>query len=193
MGCGQGAARTVLRRHARARRALACPVRGLDRRRERDLCHHLRSRGGCKHSGLCNPRADHAGRMVAHHRRLRCRLPVCGRGAMRQRRIVSVDARSACDGDRCDPYIAAGGGRQSGRDGGVGADRRGAARGRLAAVLRRSRCRPPGARSCDLAPLSESGRANPNPPDEPPPPPKGKRYAADFPANLFPWSREGEQ
>ena len=34
---------------------------------------------------------------------------------------------------------------------------------------------------------------NPNPPDEPSPPPKGKRYAADFPANLFPWSREGEQ
>ena len=34
---------------------------------------------------------------------------------------------------------------------------------------------------------------NPNPPDEPPQPPKGKRYAADFPANLFPWSREGEQ
>ena len=34
---------------------------------------------------------------------------------------------------------------------------------------------------------------NPNPPDEPPAPPKGKRYAADFPANLFPWSREGEQ
>ncbi|WP_426413569.1 DUF2189 domain-containing protein [Bradyrhizobium ganzhouense] len=34
---------------------------------------------------------------------------------------------------------------------------------------------------------------NPNPPDEPPPPPKGKRYAADFPANLFPWSREGGQ
>ncbi|MGY3459813.1 putative membrane protein [Bradyrhizobium sp. LM3.4] len=34
---------------------------------------------------------------------------------------------------------------------------------------------------------------NPNPPDEPPPPPKGRRYAADFPANLFPWSREGEQ
>ncbi|MCP3368395.1 DUF2189 domain-containing protein [Bradyrhizobium cajani] len=34
---------------------------------------------------------------------------------------------------------------------------------------------------------------NPNPPDEPPPPPQGKRYAADFPANLFPWSREREQ
>lgn len=33
---------------------------------------------------------------------------------------------------------------------------------------------------------------NPNPPDAPPPPRKGKRYAADFPANLFPWSREGE-
>lgn len=33
---------------------------------------------------------------------------------------------------------------------------------------------------------------NPNPPDAPPPLRKGKRYAADFPANLFPWSREGE-
>jgi len=29
-----------------------------------------------------------------------------------------------------------------------------------------------------------------NPPQEPPRPPKGHRYAADFPANLFPWSRE---
>jgi len=33
---------------------------------------------------------------------------------------------------------------------------------------------------------------NPNPPEEPPPPPPGKRYGADFPANLFPWSRERE-
>src|ERR1700730_347384 len=30
----------------------------------------------------------------------------------------------------------------------------------------------------------------PNPPQEHPHPPKGHRYAADFPANLFPWSRE---
>jgi uncharacterized membrane protein len=31
---------------------------------------------------------------------------------------------------------------------------------------------------------------DPNPPQEQPQPPKGPRYAADFPANLFPWSRE---
>src|ERR1700687_1548553 len=32
---------------------------------------------------------------------------------------------------------------------------------------------------------------DPNPPQEQPHPPKGRRYAADFPASLFPWSREG--
>jgi uncharacterized membrane protein len=31
---------------------------------------------------------------------------------------------------------------------------------------------------------------DPNPPQEQPRPPKGHRYAADFPASLFPWSRE---
>ena len=31
---------------------------------------------------------------------------------------------------------------------------------------------------------------DPNPPPEQPRPPKGHRYAADFPASLFPWSRE---
>ena len=31
---------------------------------------------------------------------------------------------------------------------------------------------------------------DPNPPEEPPRPPIGHRYAADFPASLFPWSRE---
>jgi uncharacterized membrane protein len=31
-----------------------------------------------------------------------------------------------------------------------------------------------------------------NPPQEQPHPPKGRRYAADFPASLFPWSRENE-
>jgi uncharacterized membrane protein len=31
---------------------------------------------------------------------------------------------------------------------------------------------------------------DPNPPTEPPRPPIGHRYAADFPASLFPWSRE---
>lgn len=33
---------------------------------------------------------------------------------------------------------------------------------------------------------------NPDPPEEPPPHAKGHRYAADFPAVLFPWSRERE-
>jgi uncharacterized membrane protein len=33
---------------------------------------------------------------------------------------------------------------------------------------------------------------DPNPPHEQPRPPKGRRYAADFPASLFPWSREGK-
>jgi uncharacterized membrane protein len=34
---------------------------------------------------------------------------------------------------------------------------------------------------------------DPNPPQEQPrPPQKGHRYAADFPASLFPWSREGK-
>jgi uncharacterized membrane protein len=33
---------------------------------------------------------------------------------------------------------------------------------------------------------------DPNPPQEQPHPPKGRRYAADFPAALFPWSREGK-
>ena len=31
---------------------------------------------------------------------------------------------------------------------------------------------------------------DPNPPQEEPRPPIGHRYAADFPASLFPWSRE---
>jgi uncharacterized membrane protein len=31
---------------------------------------------------------------------------------------------------------------------------------------------------------------DPNPPQEQPRPPKGHRYAADFPASLFPWSHE---
>jgi uncharacterized membrane protein len=33
---------------------------------------------------------------------------------------------------------------------------------------------------------------DPNPPQERPRPIKGHRYAADFPASLFPWSREGK-
>jgi uncharacterized membrane protein len=33
---------------------------------------------------------------------------------------------------------------------------------------------------------------DPNPPQEQPHPPKGHRYAADFPAILFPWSHEGK-
>ncbi len=36
------------------------------------------------------------------------------------------------------------------------------------------------------------GEPDPNPPQEQPRPPKGHRYAADFPANLFPWSHESK-
>src|ERR1700704_2504989 len=36
------------------------------------------------------------------------------------------------------------------------------------------------------------GDPAPNPPQEHPRPPKGHRYAADFPASLFPWSRESK-
>jgi uncharacterized membrane protein len=35
-------------------------------------------------------------------------------------------------------------------------------------------------------------KPDPNPPQEQPRPPKGHRYAADFPASLFPWSRESK-
>src|SRR3979490_235288 len=36
----------------------------------------------------------------------------------------------------------------------------------------------------------KGGERDPNPPKEHPRPPKGHRYAADFPASLFPWSHE---
>lgn len=34
---------------------------------------------------------------------------------------------------------------------------------------------------------------NPTPYEDPPRPPRGRRYAADFPANLIPWSREKDR
>ena len=92
VGCASRAARSGHRRHARTRRAPARSVRGLDRRRERHLRHNFRPRPGCKHPRLRNARADDAGRMVAHYRWLRRRLPVRGRGPVRQCCVVSVDA-----------------------------------------------------------------------------------------------------
>ena len=71
----------------------------LDRRSERNLRLNLWPRTGCEHPRFCNARADDAGRMVAHHRRLRRWFSVRGRGAVRQRRVVSVDARPACHCD----------------------------------------------------------------------------------------------
>ena len=94
---------------------------------------------------------------VARHRRLRRRLPVRRRGLVRQRCVVSVDARPACECDRRNPDIAAGGDEESICHGRVGADCRGAAGDRFVTVLRRSRCRSAGARSCHLASLSEDG------------------------------------
>ena len=102
------AAGSGFRRHGRARRAPARSVRGLDRRSERHLRYNLRPRTGCEHPRFCNARADDAGRMVAHHRRVRRWFSVCGRGPVRQCRVVSADARPACDCHRRHPDVAAG-------------------------------------------------------------------------------------
>jgi hypothetical protein len=63
--------------------------------------------------------------------------------------------------DRRNPNVAAGRDQESIRDGRVGADRCSVAGDRFATVLRRSRCRSAGARSCHLASLSEGGGARP--------------------------------
>jgi len=57
------------------------------------------------------------------------------------------------------PDVAAGRDGESGSDGRVGPDCCGPAGDRFATVLRRSRCRSAGARSCHLASLSEGGGA----------------------------------
>src|ERR1700737_4652099 len=113
--------------------------------------------------------------MVAHHLRLRRRLPVRRGGPLRQCCVVSVDARPACECDRCNPHLAAGCDEKSICHGRVGADCCGAAGDRFATVLRRSRYRSAGARSCHLASLSEGGGASSElsttttPPPESPP------------------------
>src|SRR5712664_54336 len=97
--------------------------------------------------------------MVAHHRRLWYRLPVRRRGTVRQCCVVSVDARPACDCDRRNPDVAAGGDEKSIGHGRLGTDCCGTAGDRFGTVLRRSRRRSAGARSCHLACLSEGGGA----------------------------------
>src|SRR3979490_1762852 len=97
--------------------------------------------------------------MVAHYLAPRRRLPVRRRGPVRQCCVVSVDARPARDCGRRKPDVAAGCDEKPGWHGRVGTDCCGAAGGRFATVLRRSRCRSAGARSCYLASLSDGGGA----------------------------------
>src|ERR1700738_3156711 len=124
--------------------------------------------------------------MVAHHLRLRRRLPVRRGGPLRQCCVVSVDARPACECDRCNPDLAAGCDEKSichGR-GGAGCCR--AAGERFAAVLRRSRYRSASARSCHLASLSEGGGARSESSTRTTPPAERTPLCGSFPGLSFP-------
>src|ERR1700676_3274947 len=124
--------------------------------------------------------------MVAHHLRLRRRLPVRRGGPLRQCRVVSVDARPACECDRCNPDVAAGCDEKSICHGRVGADCCGAAGDRFATVLRRSCCRSAGARSCHLASLSEDGGAGPESSTSTTPPAERTALCGRFPGLSLP-------
>ena len=101
-------------------------------------------------SDFADARADDAARLVADRGRLRRRLPVRARRALHQRGVVPADARPSCRRRRCDGDVAARGCTQSGADGGLGIDRRGAAGGW-------DRCRPSSA-------LPSSSRCSATPP-----------------------------
>ena len=118
--------------------------------------------------------------------RLRRRLSVRGRGAVRQCGVVSVDARPACDGDRRHPDVDAGRDGESRRDGRLGMDRRGAAHNRLAAALRWTGRRPASARSCHLAPLPEGGGAESESARGAAPPFEGAPLRGGFPGRSVP-------
>ena len=116
---------------------------------------------GGRNSRLRQARADDAAGLVADRRRLRRRLPVRAGGAVRQRGFVPADARPSRRRRRRHGDLAPRGGAQSGADGGMGIDRRGAAGRGIAAVLPRPRRRHPAARPRHLASLSQ-GRSRPN-------------------------------
>ena len=99
------------------------------------------------------------GRMVADHRRLRRRLPVCGRGPGHHGGRVSAAARSRCRPGHGCPDLDPGRARQSGSDRRVGADRgRRADPGRDPA-RHRPGDRDAGAVSRHLASLPQAGAA----------------------------------
>ena len=127
-----------------------------------------------------------AGRLDADHRRLRRRLPVRPRGPVRQCCVLSVDARSARECDRRNPDVAAGCDQESIRHGRLGADCCGPAGDRFAAVLRRSRGRSAGARSCHLASLSEGGRARSKSSTTTTPPAERPPLCGRFPGQSLP-------
>ena len=83
--------------------------------------------------------------------------------------------------------------RQSGRHGAVGPDRGGAAAARLAADVPRPAGGAAGAGACDLASLPQGGRARSDAAAGISSARQGPRYAADFPAVLFPWAKEDRE
>ena len=92
----------------------------------------------------------------AHHRRQRRGFSFCGSRLEHQRNLVSAAARSGCGSRRCGTHFSAGGWRQPNHHGGVGVGRRSAVGDRLVALLLWSRRGGAGARSCDLALVSQS-------------------------------------
>ena len=71
-----------------------------------------------------------------------------------------------------------------------GSDRRGRSAARIVAVFRRTGGGRPGARTRDLAPVPEGGRAGSAAARGQPKPPRVARYAADFPSVMFTgWGR----
>ena len=138
-------------------------------------------------------RADDAGRLDAHRRRQPGRPGVRRDRADHQRGVVP-DAdrpRRGCGG--CAADVDPGGGGKSGDDGGLGPDRRHAAADRvMPAFLGLTVVIPVlGHATWHLYRKAVDAGSSERP--NIPPPPPGRRYAADFPANLFPWARERER
>ncbi len=157
--CLRRRARALVRRHSGARGAADRDLPGLAGDRAVDLSVAVR----LWHAGIAHRlrarRDRHAGRSCADRARQRGRLPVRGRGARDQPGVVPVVARPRrrCGGGH--RHVGARRARQSGRYGGMGADRRDRARARLAAVFLRACDRDAGAGPCDLAPLPRPRRA----------------------------------
>src|SRR6202048_564422 len=130
-------------------------------------------------------------RVVADRRRLRRRLPVRGRRAVRQRGFVPADARSSCRRCRRHGDVAARRCAKPGTDGGVGVDRRGAAGFGIAAALPWPCHRNPAARPCHLASLSQGDRARSQSAADPSPPAARAALGGGFPGGLVSMAAQG--